>query len=595
MLIDEATVEIVHRIVIYLARCLSQQSLWRRVAGQILRSIFSSGRYDDACERWFLHYIRTSFMFIRLASERKRYLRRHLAWLSVMTESFSDVEWIRSSLIANAALAFCKSCRFLANFFRFKPASNQTWKADLDHFSTFSPFLKSMPFKPMTSKLIQFPSNNTVDIVTRRSPPEIGGLGLDPFFSEFLFFNHAQQPMDQLRIIHRLQDYRDSELERVDELERQATFCGIIPAQLGNTHRIKAIGLNAIARECEKALLLWERTRVQKLNSRFDVLFAALAANPALSVHAGFLMAETNRGRLARTSYIRLTRQQQAIRQCMTAFASQAPKVARGPGLTSHLRHVTPDCLPPSDFDAYVPEALGRLGLKEMLDATVIIVNSRCADSTLTTVSELARRALDAANITPWHYKWAVLFTAIVRVVFDESYVSGRSLLDESVTESADFCRKCETFARHSRETRSPSQGIRSKKSRRTGLAFVTNPIEIAKAIGGKIRRLSNLAFLTNPIDIANSIRIVLDRFAKKHGVVSPDDSITLLCWAIAIDPPVNIIAVAKFLSFWGSLLIWEGLPAAKDLFLEAVKRIDPTANFCETKPSAVDTKRKHS
>jgi hypothetical protein len=64
----QADLATVHLIVVHLSRCLSHRPVWTRLSGEILASIFAAERYDDTCTRWFLDSIRTSFVFVRLAS-----------------------------------------------------------------------------------------------------------------------------------------------------------------------------------------------------------------------------------------------------------------------------------------------------------------------------------------------------------------------------------------------------------------------------------------------------------------------------------------------------------------------------------------------
>jgi hypothetical protein len=126
---ERASPENVHLVVVFLCRCLSQKGGWARTAGAILLDVCQSGRMDAECRRWFLHYLRLSFMFVRLAAERRKYLRRVLVFLSI-TADFADIDWVRPALLKNASLAFCEASSFVADFFALEPAVSDDWARD---------------------------------------------------------------------------------------------------------------------------------------------------------------------------------------------------------------------------------------------------------------------------------------------------------------------------------------------------------------------------------------------------------------------------------------------------------------------------------
>jgi hypothetical protein len=68
---------------------------------------------------------------VRLAAERRKYLRRVLALLSI-TADLADIDLIHPVRFENASLAFCESTSFLADCFALEPAVSDDWEHDFD-------------------------------------------------------------------------------------------------------------------------------------------------------------------------------------------------------------------------------------------------------------------------------------------------------------------------------------------------------------------------------------------------------------------------------------------------------------------------------
>jgi hypothetical protein len=88
--------------------------------------------------------------------------------------------------------------------------------------------------------------------------------------------------------------------------------------------------------------------------------------------------------------------------------------------------------------------------------------------------------------------------------------------------------------------------------------------------------KLWRVAYRTNPIEIAHDVCMVADAFRKRFSKIEfgQDDIVGLLCGAIVADPPVNGFAIWKTMELCGSLVLGERLTAAKDEYIEAVRRI---------------------
>jgi hypothetical protein len=80
----------VHLVVVFLYRYLSQKGGSARTAGAILLDGCHSGLMDAECRC-------LSFIFTRLAAERRKYLRRVLALLSI-TADFAEIDFFALEL-----------------------------------------------------------------------------------------------------------------------------------------------------------------------------------------------------------------------------------------------------------------------------------------------------------------------------------------------------------------------------------------------------------------------------------------------------------------------------------------------------------------
>jgi hypothetical protein len=563
-----------HVIVVYLAQCLIQKVTWARIAGRVLTGIFAAGRFDDICRRWFLLYIRLCFMTIRLAAEAGKYRARATAWLAAVTECFQDIDWVRSALNDNSCLACSESTNFLSCFFTLDHRENDAWAADYAKFVTRRQFLKVLPFKPSTSILISL-GPDTPQVI--RIDEAIARLNVDAFFARFLSFRTDQPSFEQQQQILRIEEYRDREIARVDDLVRTAPYrYNLTEYRYG--HRSLLVGFNALLAEYETLMARWQQHLLEKFLRNSQLVVDLMRSDPTLSINSWQLAKQYDRHKVTRPTYMRLKRQAQQIRSTASAYAGTLAKAGRIDWLlTSELSRVMFTFIPsvhyspPSGFDDIVFRKIAAGDELEMLRAIVLIAAADETSGTIQTVTELVQRMLDALSIERGAQQFAIVFTSVIRIVFDRAYVTAPSLLSAFADKSAHFAATCERAERMTVAALGLTQGLLpgGNNRKQIGTVFRHN----------RMPNLAAISFYTNPIDLVYQIHLVVNAFTLKTApgaALAHGDVVALLYAAIVAAPPAGALGIAKFLAVWEKLVCGEKLAAARRAFLEAMQRIYP-------------------
>jgi hypothetical protein len=572
--------ETVHSIVAHLARCMLQRPIWTRTAGHYLLQIFSSDKYDDVCKDWFLEYIRLSFMFVRLASSLKRYRRRLLIWLSCISETFVSIDWLQRSMHENASLCYSADCAILAAFFPCEAFPDDgAWQADFQRFQTFRVYLKTLPFKPSLSTLVRVRPVSAA-VLDARISQEIAAFSLSPLFSKWFFFDAGQRPFDQRCVIADLEDYRDDEIARVEALEAAArAFSVPLAASEAVLPRPLVRGVAAAARGCEADLAGWQRKQLTKFCADTERAIAALRAHPALALNLRALTKQHDRDKTSHRQFLQLHIQRRRVQAAVENMASVSTAMACiAPALRSELTTAmlafvpASQYSPPSPLESFLASWLAKDEERALVEAIVLIVNSCLFDSMVNTVTELANRLFDQFGTIGTSQVFVAVFTALVRVLFDEAYTAPESVLAGFRDENIEFTRVCEERGRQLCQTLGLSDGVLPPANRRKPISVVFGHKRMPNLIA--------MAFQTNPIDILWEIQCTLQTFRNKmSGMGGDEDEIGLLMGAVVAAPPPNAISIVKVLGAWERLPVAGGLAKPRKAFIEAVRRVQGTRN----------------
>lgn len=95
------------------------------------------------------------------------------------------------------------------------------------------------------------------------------------------------------------------------------------------------------------------------------------------------------------------------------------------------------------------------------------------------------------------------------------------------------------------------------------------------------VELLRPMEFMTSPIDLIHFVHTILGTLANQFGsdiedgMLSFDDTLTLLSALLAIGPPSNAVRIAAFVVQWDRVLISDVLPLARNYFVAAVEQIN--------------------
>jgi hypothetical protein len=92
------------------------------------------------------------------------------------------------------------------------------------------------------------------------------------------------------------------------------------------------------------------------------------------------------------------------------------------------------------------------------------------------------------------------------------------------------------------------------------------------------VEMLKDMELMTNPIDLMFHVHVTLGQlarlFANKEQFLSFDDTLTLLLAVMSLSPPVNAIAIARFVVKWEQVQLSSVVQLAKNYFVAAVEHI---------------------
>jgi AcrR family transcriptional regulator len=330
--------------------------------------------------------------------------------------------------------------------------------------------------------------------------------------------------------------------------------------------------------EYETLMVSWQRRRLAKFLRNSQLIVDLLHRDPTLSINSRQLTKQYDRDKVTRPSYLRLKRQAHQIRSAASAYAGTLATVGRIDWvLTSELSRVkfafiqSVQYSPPSGFDDVVFRKIAAGDELEMLRAIVLIAAADETRGTIQTVTELVQRMFDALQIERGAPQFAIVFTAVIRIVFDRAYLTAPSLLSAFTDKSALFAAACERAERMTVATLGLTQGLLpgGNDRKQIGTVFRHN----------RMPSLAVISFCTNPIDLVYQIYLVVDTFNLKMApgsALAHNDVVALLYAAIVSAPPPSALGIAKFLVVWEKLVSGESLTAARRAFLEAMQRIYP-------------------
>ena len=88
------------------------------------------------------------------------------------------------------------------------------------------------------------------------------------------------------------------------------------------------------------------------------------------------------------------------------------------------------------------------------------------------------------------------------------------------------------------------------------------------------LKILNGIDFMTNPIDIMIRISRARLLILKSFQGLKDSDVKTVMTILIALNPPMNAVAIAVFLKKWADIALTDDMKIARDMFIEGVQMI---------------------
>lgn len=223
-----------------------------------------------------------------------------------------------------------------------------------------------------------------------------------------------------------------------------------------------------------------------------------------------------------------------------------------------------------SPFD-YVFEEFIRCdkSLSGMVIPTAQIIIEGTSTALLSTIGEFNIAVLGKMNVHTDMAK-VITYTALIRLVFSTAYTTDPRILAGTLEENERFMQACDRYGKQTVRDLCLSDPITKNYTKGLHVAslFRAKQVEILKPI----------EMMTNPIDMIMHVHHILNKlatfFAGNEGFISFDDTLTLLLALLSVSPPVNAVAISRFLMKWACVQISSLVNVAMNYYLAAVEQM---------------------
>jgi hypothetical protein len=243
--------------------------------------------------------------------------------------------------------------------------------------------------------------------------------------------------------------------------------------------------------------------------------------------------------------------------------------------LRSALAHSATRCDPALNFSRYgqfdyiLPYYLELPKWTDMVEATVLSVLEGSSGNALVVIASFAEAITADLTQTPSKSDLIVVYCGLVRFLFDEVYIRKPDLNGFApgnvrfLTESAVFVGK----SIHGLEIPEALK-LKYQPDAPVSELFLQKQIEI----------FSGLDFVTNPIDLMFSVHQV-HRFVRavfNQPSFTTREEMFLVTALLSLQPPVNLVAIARFVTQWASMLLVPVIGQSQGLLIAGIEWLCP-------------------
>lgn len=223
---------------------------------------------------------------------------------------------------------------------------------------------------------------------------------------------------------------------------------------------------------------------------------------------------------------------------------------------------------PPSYLDTVIIQFLIQSPVAESIKPTVQKILDGNQDVTLAAISDFCCQVYDLLNVSNEMSK-AIVYTSLIRYLFDEAYVI-HSELQEYNEENGIFLKKAEAFSK---------QSVRDLRLSKEILRNYTPGLSVSSMFKSKqLNMMRMMETMTNPIDLMKHVHTTISALAQyfggDSGMLSFDDTLTLLLGLMSLSPPSNAVSISKFVDKWQCVQLSDIIGRSKDFFIAAVEML---------------------
>ncbi|EAY04018.1 hypothetical protein TVAG_055040 [Trichomonas vaginalis G3] len=223
---------------------------------------------------------------------------------------------------------------------------------------------------------------------------------------------------------------------------------------------------------------------------------------------------------------------------------------------------------PPSNFDELLITYILQSSIQDSVQPTVQMIVDGNPDLALSAISDFCLKVYDLLNVSN-EFSKAVVYTSVVRFLFDEAYTVHSELYKYNKANSI-FMLKAEEFSK---------QSVRELRLSKDILKNYTPGLSVSSMFKSKqLGLMKMMELMTNPIDLMKHVHTTISALAQYFGgdgeMLSFDDTLTLLLGLMSLSPPSNAISIAKFVDKWSCIQLSDIVGRAKDFFIAAVEML---------------------
>lgn len=366
-----------------------------------------------------------------------------------------------------------------------------------------------------------------------------------------------------------LKDEKDKELSRWD------SYRPLDPAKVCHLRQHLLLVLNAFHKEAEKRACDSITGCCDEVMELVVELLQFLHKNPRYSVTADNFIRDMSTRLKTHQKLKQLKYYRQSLKTKVRWLLKQYPAldytlVAKSElGQCYFLYESELNYPQPSPFDDAIPLYIAHAGLTPMVDPIVTAILDGSIQSALLTIAEFSDLLKEGliTKQSPIHN--VIIYTAVVRYVFNEAYLK-RNDLNAGARENAEFLEKAMLFREQTIRQLTIPERIQKKYAPNMTISGLFNKKQQMM--------IDNLQFLTNPIDLLMTLHKAQQEIARYFGDrekrLEFQETTTLMLALLAVNPPSNAISIARFLTRWKELTIFEDANNARNLFISAIQRI---------------------